>query len=222
MTRLLISTALAGLLATSVAFAQDDHRGGDRGGPAPSHPPAAAPAARGPAPAARHDDHRGPPPSAGPSRGAPPAGPPAGRPDDRRGGGPRANANGPARGAPAATPANRGNPGPRSNGANRNAGPAPNAGPRANFRAFNRNVTAQRHFHAPAYRRPSGWYAQRWTYGEILPPLFWASDYWINDFYDFGLAPPPPGTVWVRDGNDALLIDRYSGEIIQVDYGVFY
>ena len=64
-------------------------------------------------------------------------------------------------------------------------------------------------------RRPiagrTGWYAQRWTYGQILPSLFWAQDYWLNDYNDFGLVPPPPGTVWVRDGNDALLIDQQSG-----------
>jgi hypothetical protein len=34
--------------------------------------------------------------------------------------------------------------------------------------------------------------------------------------------PPPPGTVWVRDNTDALLIDRYTGEVIEVDYNVFY
>ena len=96
----------------------------------------------------------------------------------------------------------------------------PNSHP--NFTAYHRAFNAPQHFHAPAYNRPAGWYAQRWTYGQILPSLFWAPDYWINDFNDFGLAPPPPGTVWVRDGSDALLIDRYSGEIIQVDYGVFY
>ena len=30
------------------------------------------------------------------------------------------------------------------------------------------------------------------------------------------------GAVWVRDGDDALLIDRYSGEVIEVEYGIFY
>ena len=34
--------------------------------------------------------------------------------------------------------------------------------------------------------------------------------------------PPPPDAVWVRYGDDALLIDRYTGEVIQVEYGVFY
>ena len=34
--------------------------------------------------------------------------------------------------------------------------------------------------------------------------------------------PPMPGTVWVRYGDDALLIDRYTGEVIQVAYGIFW
>jgi len=32
---------------------------------------------------------------------------------------------------------------------------------------------------------------------------------------------PPDGYVWVRYGDDALLIDEYSGDIIQVEYDVF-
>ena len=95
-------------------------------------------------------------------------------------------------------------------------------GGRPDFSSYHRNFNAAHRFHAPAYRRPQGWYARRWQYGEILPALFWAPQFWLNDFASFDLAPPPPGTVWVRDGSDALLIDRYSGEIIQVDYNVFY
>lgn len=33
---------------------------------------------------------------------------------------------------------------------------------------------------------------------------------------------PPPDAVWVRYGPDALLVDRMTGEIIRVQYGVFY
>ena len=91
-----------------------------------------------------------------------------------------------------------------------------------NFASFQRNFTAPHRFHAAAYRRPRGWYSHHWVFGEILPALFWTQDYWLTDYVDFGLEPPPPGTVWVRDGYDALLIDRYTGEIIQVDYSVFY
>ena len=95
-------------------------------------------------------------------------------------------------------------------------------GPRRDFSAYHRNFNASRRFHAPVYHRPAGWYQRRWTYGEILPSLFWAPQFWLSDYYDFGLMPPPADTVWVRDGDDALLIDRFTGEIIQVDYNVFY
>lgn len=90
---------------------------------------------------------------------------------------------------------------------------------------FNRrNVTAQHHYRyrGNSWRWPNGYHYQRWTFGMTLPSLFWASDYWINDYSDYGLAYPPPGTVWVRYGDDAVLIDRDSGEILEVVYGQFY
>jgi len=94
--------------------------------------------------------------------------------------------------------------------------------PRADFRRYQRNFAAPQRFRAPAYRRPAGWYAHRWTFGEFLPAAFFARSYWIDNFYNFGLMDPPFGTVWVRYGSDALLIDRYTGEVIQVAYRVFY
>lgn len=96
---------------------------------------------------------------------------------------------------------------------------------RRDYRSFNnyhRSYNASRRFRAPAYRRPSGWYDRRWTFGEFLPSLFWSSNYWLNDYNTYDLPPPPYGAVWVRNGNDALLIDRDSGEIISIEYGVFY
>jgi Ni/Co efflux regulator RcnB len=94
--------------------------------------------------------------------------------------------------------------------------------PRADFRRYQRNFAAPQRFRAPAYRRPAGWYSHRWTFGEFLPTAFFARSYWIDNFYNFGLMDPPFGTVWVRYGSDALLIDRYTGEVIQVVYRVFY
>ena len=46
------------------------------------------------------------------------------------------------------------------------------------------NFNAPRRFHAPAYQRPSGWYSRHWTFGEILPSLFWTRNYWLNDYMD--------------------------------------
>lgn len=98
-------------------------------------------------------------------------------------------------------------------------------GPRhdfSGFRDYHRSFHVSRRFYAPPYRRPAGWYEHRWTYGEYLPPAFWVRDYWLIDFADYDLPPPPFGAVWVRVGPDALLIDEDSGEIITVAYDVFY
>jgi Ni/Co efflux regulator RcnB len=92
----------------------------------------------------------------------------------------------------------------------------------ARVRALRRNVVASRRFHAGAYRAPRGYRYRRWSYGAFLPRVYWGRDYWITDFLAYGLFAPPAGLVWVRYGPDALLIDEYTGEVIQVDYGVFY
>ncbi len=98
-------------------------------------------------------------------------------------------------------------------------------GPRrdySGFRDYHRGFNSSRRFRGPEYRRPAGWYDRRWSFGEFLPGLFWSSSYWLNDFDRYELPPPPYGTVWVQNGRDALLVDRDTGEIISVRYGVFY
>ncbi|HEX3672666.1 MAG TPA: RcnB family protein [Rhizomicrobium sp.] len=92
----------------------------------------------------------------------------------------------------------------------------------ADVRSFRRNFTASHRYHNGSYRRPSGWYAHRWVYGERLPRGWYGRDYWIGDYINFGLIAPPDGYQWVRDGDDALLVDVDTGEVLQVEYGVFY
>jgi Ni/Co efflux regulator RcnB len=91
-----------------------------------------------------------------------------------------------------------------------------------NFRSFHRNFNAPRRFHFGFYNRPHGWYAHRWVYGERLPGGWFGRDYWIGNYATFGLIGPPDGYQWVRDGDDALLVDVDTGEVLQVEYGVFY
>jgi Ni/Co efflux regulator RcnB len=103
--------------------------------------------------------------------------------------------------------------------------PGRGAAPRhdfSGFRDFHRNFQASRRFQVPVYRRPAGWYSHRWVFGEFLPAAFWIRDYWLIDFADYDLPPPPFGAVWVRVDHDALLIDEDTGEIITVAYDVFY
>jgi Ni/Co efflux regulator RcnB len=87
--------------------------------------------------------------------------------------------------------------------------------------SYQHNFQAARSFKIGPYHRPSGWTSHRWGYGEILPRAYWAAPYLLADYWLFALEVPPAGYEWVRDGNDALLVNTNTGEILQVEYGVF-
>ncbi|HXQ41762.1 MAG TPA: RcnB family protein, partial [Candidatus Udaeobacter sp.] len=89
-------------------------------------------------------------------------------------------------------------------------------------RPYEGNRYAERRYNWEPYRQPEGWYYQPWSYGQIFPPVFWTQNYWINDYWDFGLPDPPYGYVWVRYGPDALLVAVDNGQILSVVYGLFY
>lgn len=92
----------------------------------------------------------------------------------------------------------------------------------ANVQALRRNVQVQHHYRAGTYQAPRGYAQRRWSYGERLPVNYYARNYWISNYLLYALFVPPSGLVWVRVGNDAFLIDRRDGEIIQARYNVFY
>jgi len=91
-----------------------------------------------------------------------------------------------------------------------------------NTASFNRNFNAPRRYQAGSYNAPRGYSYRRYGYGERLPGEYYARNFWLSDFLTFGLLAPPDGYTWVRYGPDALLIDEETGEIIQVEYNVFY
>ncbi len=223
MRKLLISAAtLALLVAPALAQGGHGHRDAFTGQQQPAQARQAAPAAAPTAQAAQRD--RGDRGSRGGNRGAQTAQPtPQAAPAQTRSG----NRDGRSTNRDAGRDAgrtNRGNDN-RSGYGNRSGNSNFGRNQRnnySNFRDYHRGFNAQRRFRAPTYRRPNGWFDRRWTFGEILPSLFWGQQYWLNNYMSYDLPLPPPGTVWVRYGSDALLIDRYSGEIITVQYRVFY
>lgn len=86
---------------------------------------------------------------------------------------------------------------------------------------YQRNYSAPRHYHWQSYNRPSGWYYRRWVFGQIFPRIFWGRDYWLTDYWMFDLPVPPYGYVWVRYGDDALLVNKRTGRVLQVVYDLF-
>lgn len=240
---LLLSAALLAVLAgPAMAQRGDDHGRGGGGGERGGRPPAAAPAPA-PAPAAPAPQAAAPAPQAAPANRAE-----AGRQSmqreqvqraqapnrDRnnfaqRGGDNRPDANrNDNRGNDNRPDFNRGGNNGRSDFGRNDNRPGNNnfrgGRPNPNYAQYHRSFNAahQYRWRGPAYRTPPGFYYRRWSYGDFLPSLFWGSSYWINDFSYYDLMPPPPGTVWVRYGSDAVLIDRYTGEVIQVEYNAFY
>ena len=91
-----------------------------------------------------------------------------------------------------------------------------------NPRAYEINGDSRNRYHWQHYVQPRGWYYQRWVYGQTLPPAFWGREYWLDGYAQFGLINPPYGYVWVRYGDDAMLLAVATGLILSVQYNVFY
>lgn len=77
-------------------------------------------------------------------------------------------------------------------------------------------------YHQRSYRDPFGWRYQLLSIGWRLWPNYYSSNYWINDPWMYRLPPAPPGTRWIRYYNDALLVDLYTGEVIDVIHDFFW
>jgi Ni/Co efflux regulator RcnB len=138
---------------------------------------------------------------------------------DERGAAPRPQEHAMPR-APAAHPAE---PHPGPSGYQRPAAPQGwDARPKTFDRAtYQHNFQAARSYRVGPYQRPSGWVNRHWGYGDRLPRAYWAPQYLLADYWLFGLEVPPVDYEWVRVGNDALLINIATGEVLQAEYGVF-
>ncbi|MFC3580460.1 RcnB family protein [Sphingomonas hylomeconis] len=86
-------------------------------------------------------------------------------------------------------------------------------------RQYNRNA-----YHLPRYYAPSGWrYGyRRFDIGFTLSSLLFNQNYWIGDASYYGLPEAYGEYRWVRYYNDALLVDIYSGEVVDTVYDIFW
>jgi hypothetical protein len=86
------------------------------------------------------------------------------------------------------------------------------------YRSGNRNVYRLSPYYSP-YRN----YSYRRLYaGSLLDTLFFGSRYWINDPWQYRLPPADGPYRWVRYYDDALLVDIYSGEVVDTIYDFFW
>ena len=76
-------------------------------------------------------------------------------------------------------------------------------------------------FHLSFYIDPFGWGYQPFYAGYRMWPSYYGNQYWIDPAL-YGLPYPPPGAAWVRYYNDVMLIDLYSGTVLDVIPGFFW
>lgn len=79
-------------------------------------------------------------------------------------------------------------------------------------------------YRMPRYYAPHGWgYGyRRFSIGITISTMLFAPQYWIAEPYAYRLPEAYGPYRWVRYYNDALLVDIYSGEVVDVIYGIFW
>ena len=87
-----------------------------------------------------------------------------------------------------------------------------------NYRNNNRDLYRFGRYNAP-YR---SWSYRRLGIGFSLAPLFYGSSYWINDPFNYRLPDAYGPYRWVRYYDDALLVNIYTGEVVDVTYDIFW
>ena len=72
------------------------------------------------------------------------------------------------------------------------------------------------------YSDPFGWGYQPYGIGWRMWPSYYSSRYWLDDPWQYRLPYAPAGTRWIRYWDDAILVDLWSGQVIDVIYNFFW
>ena len=90
------------------------------------------------------------------------------------------------------------------------------------YATFRKTVTATHHYNDGTFAAPAGYTYTRYRLGDHVPGVLLSSDGLVlTDYANYQLVAPPRGLEWIRVGNDALLVNRANGEVIQTDYSLF-
>lgn len=77
-------------------------------------------------------------------------------------------------------------------------------------------------FRVGIYSDPFGWGYQRYNVGWRLYPAYYQQNYWLADPYMYDLPPAPYPLEWVRYYDDALLVNVFTGQVVDVMYDFFW
>lgn len=77
-------------------------------------------------------------------------------------------------------------------------------------------------FRLGRYYDPYGWGYRRFSIGFSLWPSYYGSSFWLNDPWQYRLPPAYGPYRWVRYYDDALLVNIYTGQVVDVVYNFFW
>jgi hypothetical protein len=77
-------------------------------------------------------------------------------------------------------------------------------------------------FHFGFYSDPFGWNYFRYGIGWRLWPSYYRSSYWLGDPWHYRLPPSYGPYRWIRYHGDALLVNIYTGQVVDVIYDFFW
>ncbi len=84
------------------------------------------------------------------------------------------------------------------------------------------NYVSPRRYQGGYWNAPVGFSVRMWSSGDYLPFGWYDDSYRLDDWWSYGLPWPPAGYDWVRVGADAVLVDRFSGRVVQVVRMLFW
>ena len=77
-------------------------------------------------------------------------------------------------------------------------------------------------FHLGIYFDPFGWGYRPYRVGWRMWPHYYRSNYWLSDSWSYRLPYAPPGYRWIRYYDDAVLVDTWDGQVVDVIYNFFW
>jgi Ni/Co efflux regulator RcnB len=90
------------------------------------------------------------------------------------------------------------------------------------FAQYRRTITSTKHFDDGKFVAPTGYTYSRYELGARMPAVLLDDDGLVLTGYsNYALQAPPHGLTWIRVGDDAMLVDRKTGEVVETDYDLF-
>ncbi len=72
------------------------------------------------------------------------------------------------------------------------------------------------------YSDPFGWGYQPYSIGWRMWPNYYRSSFWLDDPWQYRLPYAPAGTRWIRYYDDAILVDTWDGQVVDVIHNFFW